>query len=157
MGNRNIFLSLLLLLCSFPSSTFARPKLNDLDIRVVLSKNGDAFITETRRMEIDSEGTECYIVIGNLNGSELRDLQVTDENGVTFENVGQWDIDKSRSWKEHKCGVVTTHGGYELCWGLGQSGSRVYHKLCGDELGAWLCGFRRFQLHVRGRRNQSVP
>ena len=126
MGNRNIFLSLLLLLCSFPSSTFARPKLNDLDIRVVLSKNGDAFITETRRMEIDSEGTECYIVIGNLNGSELRDLQVTDENGVTFENVGQWDIDKSRSWKEHKCGVVTTHGGYELCWGLGQSGSRVY-------------------------------
>ena len=126
MGNRNIFLSLLLLLCSFPSSTFARPKLNDLDIRVVLSKNGDAFITETRRMEIDSEGTECYIVIGNLNGSELRDLQVTDENGVTFENVGQWDIDRSRSWKEHKCGVVTTHGGYELCWGLGQSGSRVY-------------------------------
>lgn len=126
MGNRKIFLSLLLLLCSFPSSTFASPKLNDLDIRVVLSRNGDAFITETRKMEIDSEGTECYIVIGNLNGSRLRDLQVSDETGVTFENVGSWDIDRSRNWKTHKCGVVTKHDGYELCWGLGESGSRVY-------------------------------
>ena len=44
-------------------SGLARPQLKDLDIRVVLSNNGDARITETRQMEIDSEGTECYIVI----------------------------------------------------------------------------------------------
>ena len=49
----------------------ARPQLQNLDIRVVLSRNGDARITETRQMSIDSEGTECYIVIGNLNGSEI--------------------------------------------------------------------------------------
>ena len=53
----------LLLLFAFQYS-FARPTLKRLDIRVVLSHNGDARITETRLMSIDSEGTECYIGIG---------------------------------------------------------------------------------------------
>ena len=77
-------------------------------------------------MSIDSEGTECYIVIGNLNGSEVSDLTVSDETGLTFTNTGSWDIDRSRSWKEGKCGIVTKHNGYELCWGLGESGERTY-------------------------------
>ena len=104
----------------------ARPQLKDLNIQVVLSRNGDARITETRQMTIDSEGTECYIVIGNLNGSEISDLTVSDENGLTFTNTGSWDIDRSRSWKEGKCGIVTKRNGYELCWGLGESGQRTY-------------------------------
>ena len=110
---RNKILLLLMLLVS-ATTLFARPHLNDLNIRVVLMKNGDARITETRRMEIDSEGTECYIVVGNLNGSD------------TFTNTGSWDIDRSRNWKEGKCGIVTKRNGYELCWGLGESGERTY-------------------------------
>ena len=70
----------------FPAG--ARPHLSNLDIRVVLSPNGDARITETRQMRIDSEGTECYIVIGNLSGSEVRDLTVTDETGTEYQNIG---------------------------------------------------------------------
>ena len=104
----------------------ARPQLQRLDIRVVLSHNGDAHITETRRMLVDSEGTECYIGLGTPEGSEIHDLRVTDETGREFENVGSWDIDRSRSWKEGKCGIVAKHGGYELCWGLGESGQRTY-------------------------------
>ena len=104
----------------------ARPQLHRLDIRVVLSHNGDARITETRQMEIDSEGTECYIGLGGMGDSEVRDLTVSDETGRQFENIGSWDIDRSRSWKEGKCGIVTKHGGYEICWGLGDSGSRTY-------------------------------
>ena len=104
----------------------ARPQLQNLDIRVVLSRNGDARITETRQMSIDSEGTECYIVIGNLNGSEIRDLSVSDETGQTFTNIGSWDVDRSRDWKEGKCGIVTKRDGYELCWGLGERGERTY-------------------------------
>ena len=46
------------------SGGFSRPYLHSLDIRVVLSHNGDAHITETRIMDIDSEGTECYIGLG---------------------------------------------------------------------------------------------
>ena len=104
----------------------ARPQLHKLDIKVVLSRNGDARITETRQMSIDSEGTECYIGMGVLAGSEVRDLTVTDETGLEYENVGNWDIDRSRSWKAGKCGIVYKHGGYELCWGLGDSGERTY-------------------------------
>ena len=107
-------------------TVFARPQLHRLDIKVVLSRNGDARITETRQMSIDSEGTECYIGVGVFDGSEVRDLQVTDETGLQYENVGSWDIDRSRSWKTGKCGIVNKHGGYELCWGLGDSGERTY-------------------------------
>ena len=117
--------ALLLMLVS-ATSLFARPQLHRLEIRVVLSRTGDARITETRQMTIDSEGTECYIGMGVPEGSEVRDLQVTDETGLTFENVGRWDVDRSRSWKAGKCGIVAKHGGYELCWGLGDSGERTY-------------------------------
>ena len=117
---------LLLMLLASATSLFARPQLSDLNIRVVLSPNGDARITETRQMQIDSEGTECYIVIGSLNGSRLYDLEVSDETGRTFDNVGSWDVDRSRSWKEGKCGIISKRDGYELCWGLGESGSRTY-------------------------------
>ena len=111
-----------------PSATivFGRPKLHDLDIRVLLSPNGDAQITETRRMSIDSEGTECYIVVGNLNGSKLQGFSVWDETGLRYEVQSSWDIDRSRSWKTGRCGIVTKRDGYELCWGLGNSGSRTY-------------------------------
>lgn len=118
--------AVLLLMLVSTTSLFARPQLHRLEIRVVLSHTGDARITETRQMTIDSEGTECYIGMGVPEGSEVRDLQVTDETGLTFENVGLWDIDRSRSWKAGKCGIVAKHGGYELCWGLGDSGERTY-------------------------------
>ena len=124
-GLIRVFVFLLFHLFTFSPLT-ARPLLKDLNIQVVLSRNGDARITETRQMTIDSEGTECYIVIGNLNGSEVSDLTVSDETGLTFTNTGSWDIDRSRSWKEGKCGIVTKHNGYELCWGLGESGERTY-------------------------------
>ena len=117
---------LLLVLLASATGMSARPYLHSLDIRVVLSHNGDARITETRVMDIDDEGTECYIGLGNMGGSEVHDLVVSDENGTQYENIGSWDIDRSRSWKEGKCGIVYKHNGYELCWGLGNSGNRTY-------------------------------
>ena len=103
----------------------ARPQLHDLDIRVVLSRNGDARITETRKMTIDDEGTECYIGLANMGESVIKDLTVSDETGAHFLNV-DWDVNESRSWKQYKCGIMTTPKGYELCWGLGAEGERTY-------------------------------
>lgn len=118
-------LAFVALLAAF-TGVSARPQLTDLNITVELADNGDARITERRVMSIDDEGTECYIVIGNLNGSEVKDLEVTDENGLQFSNIGEWDVERSRSWKAGKCGIVYKRNGYELCWGLGESGQRVY-------------------------------
>jgi len=118
---------LTILLFAATLGAVARPELHDLNIRVVLSHNGDAYITETRKMTIDSEGTECYIGLNNMGQMAVRELQVTDENGTKYENIGDWDIDRSRSWKAGKCGIVYKHNNScELCWGLGDSGERTY-------------------------------
>lgn len=122
---KNLFLIPLFLLASLLS--WARPRLTDLNINVVLDDNGDARITERRTMVIDDVGTECYIVIGNLNGSQVKDLEVTDETGWAYRNIGEWDVDRDRSWKAGKCGIVYKRDGYELCWGLGDKGGRVYY------------------------------
>ena len=122
---RRIFLSLTLLISSTLVS--AQPRLHDLDIRVELSKNGDARITETRQMTIDSKGTECYIGLDNMSPSTVMDLAVSDENIRQYENIGKWEVDRSRSEKAGRCGIVEKgDGGYELCWGIGDSGQRTY-------------------------------
>lgn len=114
------------IVCLLALSAFAQPSLNDLFINVSLQPNGDARITETRQMTITSEGTECYIVIGNLNGSTIDDLEVKDETGKNYENIGRWDVDRSRAGKAGRCGIVTKSNGYEVCWGLGDEGERTY-------------------------------
>ena len=62
--------TLLLLLAALTMQ--AGPVLHDLDIHVELLDNGDARITEVRTMSIDDVGTECYIVMGFMNGSTVR-------------------------------------------------------------------------------------
>ena len=119
-------MTLLLALIVSVTTLFAQSKLHDLDISVVLSKNGDARITETRQMTITSEGTECYIGLGNMSPSVIENLTVSDETGRQYENIGKWKVDRSRSDKAGRCGIVEKNGGYELCWGLGDSGERTY-------------------------------
>ena len=121
----SIKICLLLGLLVSATSVFSYPNLYDLNIKVVLSKNGDARITETREMYIDDEGTECYIGLANMGESQVKDLTVSDETGTQFINV-DWDVDETRDWKTYKCGIVTTSRGYELCWGLGDEGKRTY-------------------------------
>ncbi|MBR5083544.1 MAG: DUF2207 domain-containing protein [Prevotella sp.] len=122
---KTITLSLVLLLSA--TMAFAQSRLQDLDIRVVLTKNGDARITETRQMTIDKKGTECYIGLGNMSPSTVKDLTVSDETGHVYENIGEWDNDRSRSEKAGRCGMVKkSNGVIELCWGLGESGQRTY-------------------------------
>ena len=77
-------ITLLLALIVSATTLFAQSRLHDLDIRVVLSKNGDAHITEIRRMTIGSEGTECYIPIENTGKSIVKDLTVSDEHGTVY-------------------------------------------------------------------------
>lgn len=121
---KRIFLWLSMMMAVIAIS--AQSKLHNLDVRVVLSKNGDARIIETRQMTIDNEGSECYIGLGNMSPSIVKDLTVSDETGRQYENIGRWDVDRNRSEKAGRCGIVEKDGGYELCWGLGDSGERTY-------------------------------
>ena len=124
-GTRLITLALMLWASS--AMVFAQSVLHDLDIRVELSRNGDARITETRQMTIDNKGTECYIGLSEMSPSTVKDLSVSDESRQKYENIGEWKLDRSRSEKAGRCGIVDKGNGcYELCWGLGDSGLRTY-------------------------------
>ena len=116
----------LLVLLASTTIGFAKPRLHDLDIRVVLSRNGDAYITETRQMTIDDNGTECYIGLGNMSPSTVKDLSVSDETIPQYENIGTWKVKRSRKEKTGQCGIIEKDGGYELCWGIGKSGQHTY-------------------------------
>lgn len=106
----------------------AQHTLHDLDVNVELTDNGNAQITEMRQMTISDSGTECYIVIGNLNNSNVIGLEVFDETGTKYvTETDDWDTDRSRSEKANRCGIHRTKNGYELCWGLGKSGERTYY------------------------------
>ena len=121
------FFTLTLMLWASSAMVFAQSVLHDLDIRVELSRNGDARITETRQMTIDNKGTECYIGLNEMSPSTVKDLSVSDESRQRYENIGEWKVDRSRSEKAGRCGIVDKGNGcYELCWGLGDSGLRTY-------------------------------
>ena len=117
---------LLVWLCGMEVS-FAKARLNRLDISVQILDNGDAQVTEVRDMHINDNGTELYIPIGNLNGRTISDLGVTDNlTNAPYAFTGDWDVDWSRSRKTNRCGIVSKRDGYELCWGLGESGDKTY-------------------------------
>ncbi|MBE6701312.1 MAG: DUF2207 domain-containing protein [Ruminococcaceae bacterium] len=117
-------ISFLVLFLSF-SFIVSANNVENIDISVIVSKNGDAKVTQTWTGSF-SEGTENYIVIGNLNGIEVKNFSVSDEKDQ-FTKKSNWDIDASRSEKTQKCGIVKRNDGtLELCWGIGKYGDRTY-------------------------------
>ena len=98
-------------------------EVRDLDINVAVNQDGSAVVTQRWTMRVDSENTEWYIPVENLGSMTIGSLSVTD-NGVPMQSLGdKWDVDRSRSWKTGKCGIVRKRNGAELCWGLGDPGA----------------------------------
>ena len=99
-------------------------KVQQQDINVFINNDGSAKIREKRKAYL-SEGTENYIVIGNLGSSKIKDFKV-EEDGKVYDYIDDWDIDASRSEKKFKNGIIETGDGYELSWGIGEYGSHAY-------------------------------
>src|SRR5699024_8664964 len=115
--------------CFFLPSFFeevhaAEHKLEDINIHVMIHKNGSARITETRKGQF-SQDTENFIVINNLSKSKIKDFVVR-ENGETYQNIDDWDVKASREEKSFRNGIIETKKGYELAWGIGEYGSHEY-------------------------------
>src|SRR5690606_24875243 len=120
-----VILLFLLVINLFPiEKAYAEHKLESLHIHVFIKNDGSARIIEKRNATL-SEGTENYIVIGNLGKSKINDF-VVKENGETFQFVDDWDIDASQSEKTFKNGMIKTKDGYELSWGIGEYGKHEY-------------------------------
>ena len=97
MNYGNVFRSLAFVaLLSAALPAWADSSLDTLFIMCRLQDNGDAHITEKRVMYIDEEGSELYIPIGNLDGSEIKDLKVFDDDVDDFyQNMGRWNLRSS--------------------------------------------------------------
>lgn len=115
------------ILVCLPFCAGAVSRLHSLDITVLLDDNGDAYITEVRRATVDNQGTEWFNSIGNIDdNTRICQLNVSDETGMTYQNIGTWEVNHNREWKKNKCGIVQKEDGCELCWGLGLAGERTY-------------------------------
>lgn len=91
-----------------------------IEYDVELLEDGTGVVTEHRKMNM-SEGTELYIEMNNLQGSEVTDFSV---EGYTYNP--DWDTDESREEKAGEYGVLETDEGLELIWGFGEYGEKEF-------------------------------
>ena len=102
--------------------------IHDLQINVLLQKNGHATVTQTWDCYV-YQGTEWYVPIGSTRGfgMTLKDLVVS-ESGQVYESDGRnWDIHRSREEKAFRSGIVDkSDGSMELCWGVGSDGKHTW-------------------------------
>ncbi len=119
----------LLLAVLLPLNALASDVKN-LEISVVLYRNGDAYVEERWDIDLDDSDakSEWYVKHKAQSGMRIEDLQVEGyipgKNGLQkFETLGSWDIDASRDEKAGKCGI---NNGDEICWGFGDYGRHQY-------------------------------
>lgn len=129
MSKKKYIISLILLLILsmfFPVRKVLADEhtLEDIEILVYINDDGSARITEKRNTYL-TEGTENFIVIGNLGDSEIIDFEVW-EDGKLYEYVENWNIDDSREEKANKNGIIEESDRYELSWGIGEYGRHDY-------------------------------
>ena len=118
------FLTVLLLL--IPTAVDASSKqITNIDVNCQIDQNGTATIVERWDMEV-SEGTEGYKIFNEMGDQPITLIGVTDDRGVSYKNIGTWDSNVSRESKINKCGLIKEGSHYELCYGLGDYGTRSY-------------------------------
>lgn len=125
MSRRSLFLAFLLLLAGGFRPAAAQNKVHDVDIRVTLDTDGSAAVREVWDMTL-SAGTEVYLGRVNLGDIRILDLTVSDETGLRYRTDRSWDTGRSFAQKAGRCGLHAIDGGYEICWGIGEYGHRVY-------------------------------
>lgn len=121
---RRFLVLLAALVLTSAADVFAN-SIKDINISVVLHKDGSATVNETWNVDTD-DGTEWYLVRNNLGDIEISGLTVRDGERALV-NVGKWNVDWSRKEKDGKCGINPTSSGVELCWGMGGYGKHTYN------------------------------
>ena len=116
----------LLILLGLFSVTSMSAQLYKDDITVVINDQGNARICESHQVSI-YQGTEGVIRMYNLQGRDIGELAVSDEQGNEFQCLKSWNIKASLDEKAQKCGIYEADEGKELCWGIGSYGSHTFH------------------------------
>lgn len=117
----------LTILCLVLTVAKAQHSLQQIVMKVALRQDGSAMVTELRKMQVGTQGTEGFITFNNImDDIEVTDLKVTDDRGTDYMVEDKWNTKRSREEKKGRCGYNRTSNGMELCWGIGDSGERIY-------------------------------
>lgn len=107
------------------TSVFGRNVVRDVAISLNLQADGTANVREVWTVDV-TEGTEWYLVRENLGDIVVEGLSVSDETGHKYLVEPEWNSDRPRSEKARRCGIIHKRKGVEICWGIGDYGSRIY-------------------------------
>ena len=123
---------ILLVLLAFSisvSGIFAqKQEIRDIDITLHLTDKGSVTFGEYWDINTGPNITEWYLVRENLGDIIIPKLTVLDgETGASFEDVGEWDVNRSLEEKAGKSGIVHKDNGVELCWGIAPRGDRKFY------------------------------
>ena len=92
---------------------------------IKIDSDGNAEVLEIWDTDMSS-GTEIYLPYDNLEDSEFKNLSVSDDRGITYETISDWNTKASFDNKKNKCGINKTSKGIEICWGISEYGKRTY-------------------------------
>jgi Predicted membrane protein len=120
-------LLLIVVLTGTAAVSAARNKVREVKVDVALDSLGNAFITETWDVVVDSDNTEWYLAKYYLGAGKISGLRVRELPGEEFLTESSWDVDRTREAKKGRCGIVDKgSAGCELCWGVGSDGPHLW-------------------------------
>lgn len=105
-------------------AALAANRVPEMEIDVALRPDGSAYITQVWTTDTE-EGTEFYLACNDSGYLRITDFSVSDKNG-SYTFLEDWDVSASFEEKAHKCGIVETDNGVELCWGVSEYGENRY-------------------------------
>ena len=127
---KRILLVLLALSISVSGAFAQKQVVRDIDITLHLSDKGSVTFDEMWDINTGSNITEWYLVRENLGDIIIPNLTVLDGvSGAKFEDVGEWDVNKTLDEKAGKSGIVHKDDGVELCWGIAPRGDRKFYAI----------------------------
>lgn len=105
------------------STTSHAGQLKSLEVYLDINPDGNGNITMVWDY-LDDQGTEHYIPIKG-DSITISQLEV-EKNGVKYETIENWDINRSREDKKNKAGIIKYGQDYELAWGIGDYGENLF-------------------------------
>lgn len=155
--------TVLLFFCSafmVPSSA-AAGDIKSIHIDAAIQHGGTIQVKETWSVDVPDSWTEMYLVKDNLEDMEVIDFAVKDlTTGTEYTNIGEWDINRSRSEKAGQCGTfVDSDGALELCYGVGSSGEHTYEVSYAltNAVNRYSDGYEGFNIRFVNEELSSVP
>ena len=101
-------------------------EISSINVEVQLQNDGSALITEIWQTSNLNSGTEFFRVMGMHEGMQIHSLQISDDTGVIYETITDWDIDATFEEKAYRAGILHNNGKTEIVWGMTRSGANTY-------------------------------